>query len=239
MNQARCSHCRERFYIGSTRPRGLRCPFCRARLEAAPPVWRGDRPALPFALTPLPSAAAGTYEERTPTYRSIGAFIGERRQRLYSRERDMGLRWREGTAIYRAAWVEDTGELYLVQLGTPDEGGGHVELLAAGLKLEELEPALAGWREAQDGGDRSLDWLRDRVRRLLAGEGDTGRPPRRPPSLRRLNRPCVDSAAGDHPRDHGVRIPHLTGAELVATQHGSPDPRDHVEHAPRALLLIA
>jgi hypothetical protein len=200
---------------------------------------RDDRPALPFALTLLPSAAAGTYAERPPTYRSIGAFIGERRQRLYSRERDMGLRWRDGTAIYRAAWIEDTGELYLVQLGTPDEAGGNVELHAAGLKIEELEPALAGWREAQDGGDRSLDWLRDRVRRLRAREGETGRPPRRPSSLGRLNRLGVGSAAGDHPRDDGVRIPHLIGAELVATPDGSRHPRDQVEHAPRAVLLIA
>lgn len=59
-------------------------------------------------------------------------------------------------------------ELYLAQLGTPDRGGGHVELLAAGLEFQELEEAVCGWREAQDDGDHSLDWLRDRVRRLTA-----------------------------------------------------------------------
>jgi hypothetical protein len=167
MNQARCSHCQQRFYIASTQPPRFRCPICRARLEAAPPVQRGDRPTLPFALAPMPRAGPGSYEERSATYRSIVAFVDERPQRLYSRERDVGLRWRDGTAIYRAAWIQDTGELYLVQLGAPDQGGGHVELLAAGLKIEELEGAVSGWREAQEDGDHSLDWLRDRVRRLL------------------------------------------------------------------------
>lgn len=168
MNRAHCSHCRQSFYIASNQPRRFRCPFCRARLEAAPPAQHGDRPALPFALAPLPSAEPGSYEERRATYRSIVAFVDERRQRLYSRERDVGLRWRDGTAIYRAAWIEDTRELYLVQLGAPDQGGGHVELLAAGLQVEELEDAVSGWREAQDDGDQSLGWLRDRLRRLLA-----------------------------------------------------------------------
>jgi hypothetical protein len=105
------------------------------------------------------------------TYGSIGEFIYGRRQRLYSRERDVGLRWRDGGALYRAAWIEDTGELYLVQLGPPHEGGGQVELLAAAVEIEELERAVSGWREAQDDGDRSLDWLRDRARRLMAREG--------------------------------------------------------------------
>jgi hypothetical protein len=168
MNQARCPHCRLRFLIGAKEPRRLLCPRCRVRLDAAPPAGAGEPPPLPFAYTPLPSAQPDSYEENGATYRSLIPFIDERRQRLYSRERDVGLRWRDGTAIYRAAWIEDTGELYLVQLGAPAEGGGHVELLAAGLEIEELEGALSGWQEAQDHGDHSLDWLRDRVRRLLA-----------------------------------------------------------------------
>jgi hypothetical protein len=58
-----------------------------------------------------------------------------------------------------------------MQLGAPDEGGGHIELLAAGLEIEELEDALSGWKKAQGDGNHSLDWLRDRVRRLLAPKG--------------------------------------------------------------------
>ena len=168
MIQGRCSHCRQRFYIGSKQPRRLRCPFCRVRLDPAPPQQLDDRPVLPHAFLPMPSATAGSFEPNRATYASIVDFIEERRQRLYSRERDVGLRWRDGETIYRAAWIEDTRELYLVQLGTPDRGGGHVELLAAGLEFEELEEAVCGWREAQEDGDHSLDWLRDRVRRLTA-----------------------------------------------------------------------
>jgi hypothetical protein len=51
--------------------------------------------------------------------------------------------------------------VYLVQLGAPEEGGGHVELLAAGLARPELEAALSGWREAHDHCE--LQWLRDRL----------------------------------------------------------------------------
>ena len=164
MNQGLCSHCRQRFYTGPKQPPRLRCPFCRTRLDPAPPPRLDDRPVLPHAFVPLPSATAGSFEPNSATYASIVDFINERRQRLYSRERDLGLRWRDGDTIYRAAWIEDTRELYLVQLGTPDRGGGHVELLAAGLEIEELREAVAGWRDAQDDGDDSLDWLRDRVR---------------------------------------------------------------------------
>jgi hypothetical protein len=168
MNQGRCSHCRQRFYIGPKQPRRLRCPFCRVRLGAAPPHQPDDGSVLPYSSMPMPSASAGSFELNRATYPSIVDFIEERRQRLYSRERDVGLRWRDGETIYRAAWVEDTRELYLVQLGAPDRGGGHVELLAAGLNIEELQEAVAGWREAQDDGEQSLDWLRDRVRRFTA-----------------------------------------------------------------------
>lgn len=171
MNQGRCSHCRQRFYIGPKQPRRLRCPFCRFRLDAAPPQQPDDRPALPHAFMPMPRATAGSFEPNSATYASIVDFVEARRQRLYSRERDVGLRWRDGETTYRAAWIDDTRELYLVQLGAPDRGGGHVELLAAGLDIEELQAAVAGWREAQDDGDHSLDWLRDRIRHLTARAG--------------------------------------------------------------------
>ena len=61
----------------------------------------------------------------------------------------MGLWWRDRAdgLLHRAAWVSDTGELYLVRLGPVEEGGGEVE----------------GWRE-QCGGPRSLTWLRERAR---------------------------------------------------------------------------
>jgi hypothetical protein len=108
---------------------------------------------------------------KNTTYGSIGDFIYRRRERLYSRERDVGLRWRDGGALHRAAWIEDTGELYLVQLGPPHEGGGRVELLVAGVELEDLEEAVSGWREAQDESEHSLEWLRDRARRLVAPDG--------------------------------------------------------------------
>jgi hypothetical protein len=74
---------------------------------------------------------------------------------------------------------------------------------------------------------------------LSVGDDETGPPPRWPPTWGRLNRLGVDPAACDHPRDHRVRVPHLTRAELVAAPHGSGDPRDQVEHAPSALLLVA
>jgi len=61
--------------------------------------------------------------------------------------------------------VSDTGELYLVRLGPPHEGGGEVEVLATVAERERLESVLAGWRE-QCGEPRSLTWLRRRADRL-------------------------------------------------------------------------
>jgi hypothetical protein len=127
---------------------------------------------VPVELLPVPAAEPGSYDRRGITYRSAAAFLRERPRRLRSRERDIGLRWRDGSAMYRAAWVEATGELYLVQLGAPEAGGGHVELLADGLGLEELDEALPDWRHEQDRGRHSLDWFRSRVRALIARRGD-------------------------------------------------------------------
>src|SRR5205823_5307282 len=56
---------------------------------------------------------------------------------------------------------------------------------------------------------------------------------------RRLDRLDVNPAAGDHPCDHGVRVPHLIRAELVTAPHRRRHVRYHFEQAPSQLLLIA
>jgi hypothetical protein len=85
---------------------------------------------------------------------------------MRSRELDVGLWWLDEAdgPLHRAAWVRDTGELYLVYLGPSADGGGQVEVLATLADRERLECALEGWRE-QCGRPRSLSWLRERVRR--------------------------------------------------------------------------
>jgi hypothetical protein len=100
-------------------------------------------------------------------YRSLSSFYRGDRRRIHSRELDMGLWWREDAdgPLHRAAWVSDTGELYLVRLGPSEEGGGDVEVLASVADRERLELGLDGWRE-QCGGPGSLLWLRERARRL-------------------------------------------------------------------------
>jgi hypothetical protein len=98
-------------------------------------------------------------------YCSLASFYAADPRRLPSRELDVGLWWREADGpLHRAAWVSDTGELYLVRLGPLQEGGGEVEVLAVA-EWERLEHVLDGWRE-QCGGPRSLAWLRERTARL-------------------------------------------------------------------------
>lgn len=104
---------------------------------------------------------------RLTRYRSLTNFYTADERRVHSPERDVGLWWRERAdgPLHRAAWVRDTGELYLVRLGPPDEGGGEVEVLATVADHERLESVLEGWRE-QCGRPRSLTWLRARAGRL-------------------------------------------------------------------------
>jgi hypothetical protein len=97
-------------------------------------------------------------------YRSLAAFYTAEPRRIKSRELDVGLWWRDDARgpMHRAAWVADTGELYLVRLGPDTAGGGAVEVLATAATHEGLERALDGWRE-HCGEPRSLSWLRRRA----------------------------------------------------------------------------
>jgi hypothetical protein len=109
-----------------------------------------------------PRAAPGTYAETASTYASLDDFATADPRRLTSREVDFGLSWHDPSsgATYRAAWVEATGELYVVQAGDPQTGGGHVEVLAV-TDRAAIESALEGRDERT-----SLAWVRRRVARL-------------------------------------------------------------------------
>jgi hypothetical protein len=115
-------------------------------------------------------------------YGSLANFYRADTRRVRSRERDVGLWWRDdvGGPLHRAAWVDETGELYLVRLGPPDAGGGRVEVLAIVGDRASLERALAGWRE-RCGERRSLGWLRERAASLDA-RGLHGTRPAVPPA---------------------------------------------------------
>ena len=97
------------------------------------------------------------------TYLSLGAFYASDPARRGSRERDVGLFWRSRSGpSFRAAWVRDTGELYLFQHALGGRGGGSVHLLSPRLDETELERRLDGWPDVC-GRDGSLEWLLARV----------------------------------------------------------------------------
>lgn len=176
MNYLRCTRCRQRFFTAATRYRILaRCELCGSKLrpierpEERPPVLGpgDDRRPLPLARPSITGAQPGSYPDDPSSYPSLLEFARAHLPRIHSSERDFGLHWRNEANVYRAAWIEDTRELYLVQLGPPAEGGGHVRLLATGADFDQVEAAVAGWQEAIHDHD-SLNWLLDRVNRHLA-----------------------------------------------------------------------
>jgi hypothetical protein len=104
-----------------------------------------------------------------PTYLSLGAFYAADRRRATSRERDVGLWWRADGQLarsYRAAFVEATGELYVMQ-HEGMRGGGRVQVLGSFASFAELHRLVAGWEDVC-GDPGSIDWLTSRLGRVLA-----------------------------------------------------------------------
>jgi hypothetical protein len=135
-------------------------------------------------------------------YDSLARFYNADERRVRSRELDVGLWWREELdgPLHRAAWVSDTGELYLVRLGPACEGGGVVEVLAQLDDRALLERMLAGWRE-RCGEPRSLEWLRARAAlRLRVSPGSARARPRESAPRARPSRRTDASAVGSPDR---------------------------------------
>lgn len=118
---------------------------------------------------PMRRAVAARRSQQGQRYRSLASFYNADDRRIHSRELDVGLWWREDLdgPLHRAAWVSDTGELYLVRLGPADDGGGQVQVLATVSDSEQLDSMLAGWRE-RCGEPGSLSWLCQRAAVSLA-----------------------------------------------------------------------
>ena len=161
-----CSACGQRYFGREAARRRRRCALCggplrresQPRSPQAAEAARGG-PPRPAEPPPLMRAASGAYAGGPDTYASLIDFAAADARRLTSRERDLGLVWRDGERLFRAAVVEDTRELYVVQLGPAGEGGGHVEVLGTVASGADLDGMLDGWREADRRPD-SLRWLR-------------------------------------------------------------------------------
>ena len=90
-----------------------------------------------LSSSPRSSPHAGPHRPDVPVARRV---LRLRPARRGSRERDVGLFWRSRRGpTFRAAWVRDTGELYLFQHALGGPGGGSVHLLAPALGEAELD----------------------------------------------------------------------------------------------------
>jgi hypothetical protein len=148
-----CRRCEARF-VSLREERTARCPQCDGWLAR---VWMPE----------VPRAEPGSYPDGRDTYASMDDFVRADPTRLASREVDFGVLWRERSSAsrsYRAAWIEQTGELYVVQAGPPAEGGGHVEVLGT-TDRARVEAALRGWQDEYP-REGSLAWIRSRARGL-------------------------------------------------------------------------
>jgi hypothetical protein len=117
------------------------------------------------------SSLPQTLADRADRYQSLSNFYRADRRRRASREQDVGLWWRVGAhgPIYRAAWVRDTGELYVTRLGALQDGSREVLVLGRAPDRDTLDAALEGWQEVCPQPD-SMTWLQHRATRLGAPE---------------------------------------------------------------------
>jgi hypothetical protein len=108
---------------------------------------------------------------RANRYESLSSFYRADSRRRSSREQDVGLWWRVGAhgPIYRAAWVRETGELYVTRLGRLEDGRGEVVVLGRARDRGQLEEVLKGWQDVCPQPD-SMTWLRHRAAGLAAPE---------------------------------------------------------------------
>jgi hypothetical protein len=101
--------------------------------------------------------------EIAQSFPSLEAFYAADSRRRYSRERDVGLIWRGARgASFRAAWVQETGEVYLFRHGHALDGGGTVDVLERRFGLGDLLSAVRGYQEVC-GRPGSLTWFLDRT----------------------------------------------------------------------------
>jgi len=107
--------------------------------------------------------------DRSDRYRSLRSFYLADRRRRASPEDDIGLWWRVGVhgPLYRAAWVHDTGELYVTRLGGRHHHADEVLVLGCVRDRGQLDEALRGWQDACPTPD-SMTWLRRRAACLMA-----------------------------------------------------------------------
>src|SRR3981081_3049953 len=107
------------------------------------------------------SSLTRTLADRANRYQSLSNFYRAACRGRASREQDVGLWWRVGAhgPVYRAAWVRETGELYVVRLGPVEDGKGEVVVLGRAESRGELEEILDGWQDVCHQPD-SMTWLR-------------------------------------------------------------------------------
>ena len=99
----------------------------------------------------------------TTHYPSLEAFYASDFRRRHSRERDLGLLWRDRDTTVRAAWLQGTGEVYLFTYPRVDGGGGTVDVLDRRFGRRDLLTAFAGYRDVC-GRAGSLLWFLERAR---------------------------------------------------------------------------
>lgn len=123
----------------------------------------------------------------------LKSFYAERARRESS-ERDLGLAWLAADGrTFRAAWIEDTEEVYVVAHLTDDGRGGGVEMLGTISELD-LDGALTGWEQIC-GTERSYEWLAARVEAATVASTRQTRPRRQ----RRARRAVANLLVGRRP----------------------------------------